>query len=78
MCVVGREADKKHAKHLKSNKNNLFGWLFLKKTVQLHCRAAPALIVDRRPGHNFTTGTASLADAKQVLNHLEPGSVHPR
>lgn len=32
----------------------------------------------RRPGQSFTTGTASLADAKQVLNHLEPGSVHPR
>lgn len=32
----------------------------------------------RRPGQSFTTGTASLADAKQVLNHLEPGNVHPR
>lgn len=26
----------------------------------------------------LTTGTASLADAEQVLNHLEPGSVQAK
>lgn len=38
---------------------------------------AAALLLSWCPSaRSFTTGTASLAEVKQVLNHLEPGDVH--